>query len=205
MEYLIREYNHTRDRDELIQIWLAALPDDFLSQLGAEFIVETYIPELLASSDSHGYVAMESNEIKGFVFACNSVGLLKRVVTQNLYKFIKAWVLAFRNAPFLLMALTISVAVYVIRSAISPNAVDEVMELCYIAIHPNCQSMGVGKALVERLDNELRTRTNAKGLVVKTLQGKGVGRSGSFYEVNGFKIKRICGTRVIYIKEIEKQ
>lgn len=204
MEYLIREYSHKPDVDGLIRIWLSALPDDFLSQLGSKFIGEVYIPELLSSPDSLGYVATESNEIRGFVLACNSKGLLLRVVAKHLPAFIVAWISALVTAPLRVVVSTSSVASYLIRSAFSPIVTEEYMELCYIAMHQNCRGQGVGRALVERLHSGISTRTNAKALSVKTLLGKGRGRAGSFYEMNGFKVKKISGSRVTYTKDIDK-
>ncbi|MBF9040331.1 GNAT family N-acetyltransferase [Rhodobacterales bacterium LSUCC0387] len=205
MEYLIREFNHIDDVAALTQVWLVSLPDDFLSCLGANFIGEAYIPELLSSHPSFCYVATKDDSLIGFVLAANSEGLLRRVVTRNLYKFLKAWLSAFTDAPFSMLFRTISVAIYLMRSLKLSHSTEEIIELCYIATHQHCRGQGVGKALVRRLYSEVSVAANVKALSVKTLHGTGNGRAGRFYQENGFEFYQRVGDRAVYLKAVEPQ
>lgn len=202
MEYLIRQYDHLRDADALIEIWLEALPDDFVSRLGAPYIAEIYIPELLSSRHSFGYVAVGSHGLMGFVLACNSQGLLQRVVLKNLRRFIQAWAINLIIAPIHTVTNTLSVAGYLLASLGGSNDACEAIEVCYIATNANCRGQGVGTALLNRLCVDVSIETSVQLLKAKTLRGKGPGRASLFYADNAFKIEKKIFNRILYVRTI---
>lgn len=162
---------HTVEIDELKPEWIAAvaaihmqsLPDDFLPGLGAEFLQKVFYPAAMRSPYGRVYAAVENGLPLGFVVVTtDSARFFRSIVQKEFWGFVKtglrtsftSWKHFLRNSE-------------VLASLFEKSVDEDLGEIYEIAVSPDRQSQGAGKALVARSIEFLKA-AGVPGIKIKT-------------------------------------
>ncbi len=171
----------TSDIEIIAKIHRAALPLDFCSLLGHDFLLNIYYPQLMLTKDHFGLCAVDSNnQIAGFIFFLKSKDFFQHLFFNFFSKLVGLGVRQILNKQFV----TQSIGIFTLIFFRSKKKCEEDYELNYIAVAPSCQGIGVGSRLVNEGLKQLAQR-NAALCWVKTLAS--TTENVNFYKKNGFQ------------------
>ena len=170
------------------------IPNDILSCLGKKFILEAYLNEFKKSPKSTIIIAKDGSKIVGFILACDSSNLLKRVVFNNKINFIKSLIIFIFIRKFNAIKKIISVMRYIFskKCYYRPKLG---IELCYIGINQRYQKKGIGSMLINKLHSIFLHDKSVNKIYVKTLISGNDRAASYFYIKNYFKSVFICQDR----------
>lgn len=142
-----------------------SLPDDFLPNLGIDFLVETFYPSVLRSDHGKVFIAIHCDNIPvGFVLVTlDSADLLKGIFRDRLLDFLKV---GFRSSFSSFRNLINNFQIVV--SGLFSNTTQNTGEIYIIAVKNSFQGKGVGKLLVNK-SIEFLMEHNIRGIRIKTL------------------------------------
>ena len=141
--------------DQIVSVHLKAFPDFFLSFLGPKFLKEFY-QSFIVDDAGVGFVAKESGSEKILGVIVGPVipaGYFRRLLKRRWWAFCMASLKAVLKKP--------SISKRLFRAVFyrgqSPAGPDRAL-LSSIAVSPDCQECGVGRALVQRWMQEVAGR-----------------------------------------------
>ena len=184
------------DIDRLAEIHGAALPEDFLPQLGRGFLKDVFFPSALRPGNAFVLVAEEQESVDAFVvFARDSAALTRDLRARPLRLAFAMLGAALRRPSFVSQVLAVIRGGRIELSAPVPD-LTALPELYLIATDPGRQSRGLGGALVHEGLRLLAEKGN-HACVVKTSSP----RARSFYHALGFQQigTEIRGGRVLWL------
>jgi ribosomal protein S18 acetylase RimI-like enzyme len=169
--------------DDVVEIHMKAFPGFFLSILGRRFLKEFY-KSFATNSQGIGFVAKElDGKIIGAVVGpINPRGYFKRLLINRWARFCLASIGAVARKP--ISALRLLRAIFYRGQA--PSGPTRAL-LSSIAVDPEVQRRGVGKALVERWLEEVQRR----GLIgcYLTTDAEGNEVVNNFYQYLGWRVE----------------
>lgn len=151
--------------EEITQIHMAALPDDFLPSLGKMFLSEIFYPSALKSPYAKILSAKDQhNNTIGFVLVTtDSDKFFSTVIKENIWRCIVFGLnylsKSFKNIQHLLQ---------IFLSGLKSDAIEGFGEIYIIAVSEKQRGKGVGKLLVEASNDYLKNAGNI-GNSIKTL------------------------------------
>lgn len=174
--------------DDVVKIHLATFKGFFLTFMGQGFLKKMYL-SYTQHKDSDLYVAMENDDVIGFLASSNDMsGLYKYMIKHHILGF--AWYsgFAFLKKPKVFMRL--------VRAFLKPGESkrdEKYVELASIGVHPDAKAKGVGSALINALKNDV----NFLEFDYITLETDAVNNeiANKFYVKNGFCVAREFETR----------
>jgi ribosomal protein S18 acetylase RimI-like enzyme len=163
---------------------IAEIHFGLLPLLGPEFLARVYMS--VSSAPGAGvWVASRHGRIVGFVAGCSDVGALyKHMLRRDMLSLITAAGLAL-GRPAVLRRLP-SIALYPLRQrdATGPRAARSPAELLAIAVSDDLRGRGLGRLLVARFEEFLRTLHVHEYHVATNIEEVG---SNAFYRALGFR------------------
>jgi colanic acid biosynthesis glycosyl transferase WcaI len=177
---------HIEDRhlDEIVSVHIKAFPTFFLTFLGPRFLKEFY-KSFIYDNAGIGFVAEDSstgNILGAIVGPLFPDGYFKRLLKKRWYAFCLASISAVLKRPAIIKRLYRAV----FYRGESPTGPKRAL-LSSIAVSPDAQGRGVGKALVQKWVEEVRLR-GGTGCFLTTDAQKNE-RINSFYQKLGWKIE----------------
>jgi ribosomal protein S18 acetylase RimI-like enzyme len=170
-----------KDLESVIQLQRTALPDDFLSRMGAEFLRDHYFPLLLGDPANLALGATEAGKLVGYVAFDRGGSTVRKLAERRPGALLKAIVLRAGSPTFLAQGLGVA-KLLAFRKA-PPE--ERGSELAFIAVDPGHQGKGIGGELVRRALPILKERGETY-CWVKTLEK--TPQNIRFYESLGFRI-----------------
>ncbi len=148
---------------EVTRIHMQSLPDDFLPGLGADFLRDIFYPAAMNSPYGCVYAAVENDRPLGFVVITQySARFFRSIVKDQFRGFIRTGLKtsfsSFRNFKKNLE---------VLASLFEKNVYEDFGEIYEIAVSPDRQGQGVGKALVSQSVEYLK-EAQIPGIKIKT-------------------------------------
>jgi len=201
MEVVISSQRDVKTRS-ITDIFLKTLPEDFISLLGEQYIDKAYLVEFLRSPKCVIILALEKENIVGFLLACDSVSLTNRSVLSHKSIFIKSCVTSFFKRPISFSLSSLSVA-WLLLGKDSAISQEKKVELCYVGILAEYRNKGLGSELVRVLLNQCRNLKNVNTVFVKTLNGTGDRAASSFYKSQGFSVFKRYRNRIWLKREVD--
>lgn len=171
------------DVNKVVRIHLISFSGFFLSFLGPRFLTSLYA-YILFSPDGVGYVAIDNSQVVGFV--CGSMkpsGFYRRFFLSKWREIILSILSAIIRNPSVVPRL-------VWRFVTPPQASAEpgTATLMSIAVLPEYQNKGIGKALIQEFLNEMKKRGMRR--VNLTTDRDNNDAVNSFYQRMGFQLVR---------------
>ncbi len=190
------------DIRQIVDIHLAALPDDLLPKLGKSYLQNTFYAQIIQSDLAFILVNVENDTVNAFcVFALNG-GALSSLLTKNKKKLLIPLLRGVLKNVSLLPELAAHLKGF--RTELtSAKQIDfeSIPELYLIAAEPLSQGRGIGSDLIgEGLKILFR---NQSACLVKTSSDK----ARKFYQKNGFELRGVeyRGKRTMYLLVIEAE
>jgi len=174
---------------EVISIHIKAFPTFFLTFLGPRFLKEFY-ESFLYDSQGIGFVALDDNteEIIGVIVGpLNPNGYFKRLLKRKWFSFCIASIGAIIKKPSVIKRLFRAV----FYRGESPEGMNRSL-LSSVAVSPNVQGKGAGKALVCKWLEEVKSR-GSKGAFLTT-DAENNDAVNKFYQKIGFKLESSYST-----------
>lgn len=175
--------------DEVVDVHIRSFPGFFLTFLGPRFLKEFY-SSFTYDETGVGFVAIDDNtgEIVGAIVGpVEPTGYFKRLLVRRF------WVFAWASFSSVIRKPTVIKRLFraVFYRGEAPSGPKRAL-LSSIAVLPECQKMGIGKALVERWVEEIRNR----GIVGCFLTTDAVDNDSvnTFYQKLGWTIESIYET-----------
>lgn len=171
--------------EDIAKIHFNSLPNDFLPNLGLDFLIHTFYPSVFSSSFGKVFIALnEVDEPVGFVLVTvDSSEFFKEIIKSRFLEFIKIGVISS------LKSLTnLKNNCQIILSSIFSNHMPNSGEIYVIAVKKSFRGKGIGKQLVERSIGSLE-EDNLSGIRIKTLASN-TEWIGYFYE-EGWELEKI--------------
>lgn len=171
------------DVNQVVNVHLASFQGFFLTFLGPRFLTSLYA-YIASSPDGVGYVSIDRGRVVGFV--CGSMqpsGFYRRLLFRRWRQVIFSVLLAVIRNPAIAPRL-------VWRVITPPQASTEpgTATLMSIALLPEYQNKGIGKALVQEFLNEMQQRGMQR--VNLTTDRDGNDAVNAFYHHLGFQLVR---------------
>ena len=167
---------------EVVAVHLQAFPDFFLTFLGTGFLEEFY-KSFLYDEQGIGFVAIENGKILGAIVGpFKPAGYFKRLLLKKWYAFCFASIGAVLRKPKVIKRLFRAV----FYRGQAPQDKDRAL-LSSIAVSPDAQGKGVGKALVMKWLDAVSAR-GGKGAFITT-DAKNNNSVNSFYHSLGWKLE----------------
>lgn len=162
---------HTVEISELKPEWIAevaaihmqSLPDDFLPGLGAEFLQKVFYPAAMRSPYGRVFVAAPEGRPSGFVVVTtDSTRFFRSIVLREFWGFVKTGLrTSFTSWKHFKCN-------FEVLASLFEKSVDEDLgEIYEIAVSPDRQNQGTGKALVARSIEYLKA-AGVPGIKIKT-------------------------------------
>lgn len=179
VDYLKRD-----DIEQVVKVHIDAFPSFFLTFLGPKFLNEFY-NSFLDDDQGVGFTAIDNqnNQVLGAIVGpLNPQGYFKRLLKRKWFSFCLASISAVIKKPSVIKRLFRAVFYRgeapqgVLRSLISS-----------IAVSPNAQGKGVGKALVVKWLDEVKSK-GSKGAFLTT-DAENNDSVNIFYQKLGFKLE----------------
>ena len=186
--------NENINFNDLSNEFLKMLPNDLLSCFGKKFISEAYLNEFKKSPKNTVIFAKDNSKIVGFILACDSSDLIKRVIINNKVILIKSLIIYILRSNFDAIKKIMSILRFMFNKTCHYNSTMAI-ELCYIAIDQNYQKKGIGSMLINKLSNFSLQNKNINEIYVKTLILGNDRAATNFYLKNNFKSIFICEGR----------
>jgi len=174
---------------EVISIHIKAFPTFFLTFLGPRFLKEFY-ESFLYDSQGIGFVALDDNteEIIGVIVGpLNPNGYFKRLLKRKWFSFCIASVGAIIKKPSVIKRLFRAV----FYRGESPKGIERSL-LSSIAVSPNAQGKGAGKALVFKWLEEIKLRGSKGAFLTTDVENND--SVNKFYQKIGFKLESSFST-----------
>ncbi|MFA6175750.1 MAG: GNAT family N-acetyltransferase [Phycisphaerae bacterium] len=178
-----------KDVKQVVDIHIKAFPSFFLTFLGRGFLKEFY-KSFLCDSQGVGFVAIdqETNDILGaIVGSLNPNGYFKRLLKRKWFAFCIASVGAVLRKPAVIKRLFRAV----FYRGDAPDGQERSL-LSSIAVSPDAQGRGVGKALVKRWLEEIKSRKSSGAFL--TTDAENNQAVNSFYQNLGWKLESSYST-----------
>lgn len=172
------------------------LYDDFISNLGKNYIELVYLKEFSKLKKNITIIAKDNEKVVGFILASSSKNFLKKLVFNNKFLFFKSCYNFFCNKPKIAILQIISILKFLLRQP-NFNNLKNYIELNYIVIDKNYHKKGIGSMLLKELKTYYKDKHNITKIYVKTLNKYKNGAAKDFYEKNGYKIIYECEGRII--------
>ena len=173
--------------DEIVDVHIKAFPDFFLTFLGPKFLKEFY-KSFIVDEQGIGFVAIENNKLLGAIVGpLNPQGYFKRLLKRKWYVFCFASIGAVLKNPKVIKRLFRAV----FYRGESPPGGGRAL-LSSIAVSPDAQGKGVGKALVSNWLDEVKSR-GGKGAFLTT-DAKNNDSVNDFYQSLGWELESTYNT-----------
>ena len=171
-----------QDIKEVVDIHIRAFPDFFLTFLGAGFLKEFY-KSFLYDEQGIGFVAIEDGRILGAIVGpLNPNGYFKRLLKRKWHAFCLASLKAVVKKPSVIKRLFRAV----FYRGQSPQGGERAL-LSSIAVSPDAQGKGIGKALVMKWLDVVKAK-GGKGAFLTTDAEDNDSVNG-FYQALGWKLE----------------
>ena len=186
--------------DSVVSIHMDAFQGFFLTFLGRPFL-RLYYENICFYSGAIKLVSVLDGNICGFVVGVvNPAGFYKKLIKRDLIRFAIATLPALIKRPRILARLT--------RALNKPKQAIEgqnIAELTSIAVNGDCLNTGVGKSLVQKFEDEARSR--GCNLIYLTTDSNDNDSVNAFYLRQGFSSSSSYVTHEgrhmnVYTKEI---
>lgn len=186
--FIIREI---RDKDlkDIVKVHMKAFPSFFLTFLGPGFLKEFY-KSFLYDSQGIGFVAIdkETEEILGAIVGpLNPKGYFKRLLKRKWFIFCIASVGAVFRKPAVIKRLFRAV----FYRGDAPDGQERSL-LSSIAVSPDAQGKGAGRALVKRWLEEIKSRKSSGAFL--TTDAENNQTVNNFYQKLGWKLESSYST-----------
>ncbi|MDO9546739.1 MAG: GNAT family N-acetyltransferase [Pelolinea sp.] len=169
---------------DVANIHSESLPDDFLPNLGFDFLVETFYPSTLRSDRGKVFIAVDENSNpEGFVLVTvNSGDFLKGILKDRLLDFLKVGIRS-SFSSFSNFFNNFQIVISGLFSTTTQNA----GEIYVIAVKNSSQGKGIGKLLVNK-SIEFLQECGIHVIRIKTLESniKWIG----FFKKNGWETEK---------------
>ncbi len=168
------------DISSIVEVHLAALPQDPTTLLGCSFLKDHWYPWLLKTSLIKLVYENENKEIIGFIVLGDQISVLSIFKAMNLFEIlflVRTQLTNLRNFKNALILTLLGV--------LHPRGLPQ-LELRWIAVKPLEQNKGIGRELLSCAIGSLK-ELGVKAIWVKTL--KSTPNNILFYQSFGFKIK----------------
>lgn len=175
--------------NKVVMIHIEAFPTFFLTFLGPKFLKEFY-RSFLRDSQGIGFVALDndSKEILGAIVGpLNPQGYYKRLLKRKWFSFCIASMSAVIKKPSVIKRLFKAL----FYRGEAPQGIERSL-LSSIAVSPNAQGKGAGKALVVKWLDEANSR-GSKGAFLTT-DAENNDSVNTFYQKIGFKLESSYNT-----------
>jgi ribosomal protein S18 acetylase RimI-like enzyme len=186
--FIIREIQN-KDLKDIVKIHIKAFPSFFLTFLGAGFLKEFY-KSFLYDSQGIGFVAIDKDteEILGAIVGpLNPKGYFGRLLKRKWFIFCVASVGAVLRKPAVIKRLFRAV----FYRGNAPDGQERSL-LSSIAVSPDAQGRGVGKALVKRWLEEIKSRKSSGAFLTTDVENNQA--VNSFYQNLGWKLESSYST-----------
>jgi len=181
MDFKIEPINE-RYINEIVAVHMLVFPNFFLTFLGPGFLKEFY-KSFLYDDQGIGFVAIENSRILGAIVGpFKPVGYFKRLLLRKWYAFCFASIGAVLRKPTVIKRLFRAV----FYRGQAPQGKDRAL-LSSIAVSPDAQGKGVGKALVMKWLDAVSAR-GGKGAFLTT-DTENNNKVNSFYHSLGWEIE----------------
>ncbi len=168
---------------DVVDVHIKAFPDFFLTFLGPRFLREFY-SSFLTDDAGIGFVAIEDGKVLGAIVGpLIPDGYFKRLLKRRWYAFCLASIGAVIKRPSVIGRLFRAV----FYRGEAPQEGPKRSLLSSIAVSPDVQGKGVGKALVEAWLNEAKARSS-NGCFLTTDKNNNDAVNG-FYQSLGWKLE----------------
>jgi ribosomal protein S18 acetylase RimI-like enzyme len=178
-----------RHLGQIVDVHMKAFPTFFLTFLGPGFLKEFY-SSFLCDSQGIGFVAVDqdTNDVLGAIVGpLNPKGYFKRLLKKKWFAFCIASLGAVLRKPAVIKRLFRAV----FYRGDAPDGQERSL-LSSIAVSPDAQGRGVGKALVKRWLDEIRARkSNGAFLTTDAENNQAV---NSFYQNLGWRLESSYST-----------
>lgn len=184
-----------KDLDDIVKIHLETLSEDLLPQLGEKFLIKFYKYINNSELEEIFFIKDQDNLLATCIISYHPNTLLRRVLKNTFIYFIYSFAINILTNK----KLFISVFKIFFNKTIF---VSQSPEIVYIFTNPIFQGKGIGKNVIEKVENALRNKKINK-YYVKTLNDK-ENKAINFYLKNGFKkIKRFnyAGNVYLYLEK----
>lgn len=136
---------------QIVEIHKNAFPGFFLTELGPK-VLEVFYTSLMRETNTIVWGVAKDNLLIGFFAASKYTnGLYLRIFIKNIYIFFFPLIFSFIRNPNLLLRMVIS-----FRSSnehnVPKNCTSSLLSIC---VSPNESGKGIGKMLLDKLENEL--------------------------------------------------
>ncbi len=189
--------------DNIVDVHIKAFPDFFLTFLGPKFLKEFY-NSFIVDEQGIGFVALENDKLLGAIVGpFQPAGYFKRLLMKKWYAFCLASIGAVLKKPKVIKRLFRAVFY---RGESPPDGQRAL--LSSIAVSPDAQGKGVGRALVSSWLNEVKLRGGEGAFL--TTDAENNDSVNGFYQKLGWKLESTYNTpegRKMnrYIHDFEKQ
>ncbi len=172
----------SQDMKKVVDIHIRAFPDFFLTFLGSRFLREFY-KSFLYDDQGIGFVAVENGRTLGAIVGpFKPAGYFKRLLLRKWYAFCFASIGAVLRKPAVIKRLFRAV----FYRGQAPQGQDRAL-LSSIAVSPDTQGKGVGKALVMKWLDAVSARGGKGAFLTTDVENNNV--VNSFYHSLGWKLE----------------
>lgn len=148
------------DAATLANAHIKVFPNFFLSTLGLDFL-KVYYRALINYPETLCYVAEEKNVIVGYVVGrMRTKGYLKRVVKSNMFTFMLQGIKLLFTKPGALLRLVMNLEKKSDEKIVVDN--QDYAEIGLIGVNPEMKGKGIGRALLNTLEECLRSKSVEK-------------------------------------------
>lgn len=179
---------------QISEIHRTALPDDFCSILGREFLENIYYPALLKNPQNIGLCAVDDSNVNGFIFFESNPKFLNELIRAHFFAILCKALKYIWKPSFIGYVISVVILVFFRK----PQPYEKGCELNYIAVRNSNQGQGIGKKLVTKGLQEV-SKTSANYCWVKTLEK--TPETIHFYESLGFtRYQTFLGRTYLFYK-----
>ena len=177
------------------------IPSGFLSTLDTDLLSKLYITII---DEGLCFVYLSGDTPAGFVScSMNSKALYRNIVFRNFFSLLPLMMRQVFKLSFIKRSIESFLIPYK-TAKVDNKAKDDLPELLSIVVSKDIQAKGLGKELLDALENELKQR-NVKSY--KVLAGDNLVSANKFYLKNGFVLKEKLELHKgqisnIYVKEL---
>jgi ribosomal protein S18 acetylase RimI-like enzyme len=151
--------------NKVANIHSESLPNDFLPNLGLDFLINTFYPAALESNYGKVFIALENetNPVGFILVTLDSGSFLKGIIKDRFIDFLKIGLRSSFSSPNNLFS-----NLQIIISGLFSNTSQDTGEIYIVAVSESARGKGIGKYLVERSITFMQ-ECNIKSLGIKTL------------------------------------
>lgn len=177
----IEAFDH-RAINEVSEIFMDQLPEDFCSLMGPRFLRKHFLPHFLNTNPHIGYVAKHQGKVTGFILGGRAKGYYSDFIKHHFMALASYSLMAcFHDIRRIKYFIDVEQVMYG-SDAFHPREYD--LELLYISVAGSNQSAGVGSQLVKKLMENGR-QYGFDRCVVKTFANSEI--ANLFYRNCGFE------------------